>query len=131
VLEWLDRYRRDSTLFQFTTKSLRDFINPNHILLQIDAEFHFDHLVKPLEGKYCLDNGSPAIHPEVLIGALLISAIYNIASFRQLCYVISENIAFRWFLFMTIDDEVFDHSTITHFYRAHWQGRIRSHLCWL
>ena len=115
MLELLDRYRRDSTLFQFTTKSLRDFINPSHILLKIDAEFDFARLAKPLEGKYCPDNGRPAIHPEVLIRTLLISAIYNIASFRQLCHVISENIAFRWFLFMTIDDEVSRHSTITYF----------------
>ena len=28
---------------------------------------------------------------------------------------ISENIAFRWFCFLTIDDKVFDHSTISYF----------------
>ena len=36
MLEPLDRCRRDSTLFQFTTKQLRDFIDPNHLLIQID-----------------------------------------------------------------------------------------------
>jgi IS5 family transposase len=46
---------------------------------------------------------------------MLISALYNITSFRRLCLAISENIAFRWFCFLTIDDEVFDHSTITYF----------------
>ena len=29
MLEPLDRCRRDSTLFQFTTKRLRDFIDPD------------------------------------------------------------------------------------------------------
>ena len=77
--------------------------------------FDFAKLVKPLEGDYCPDNGRPAIHPEVLVRALLISALYNITSFRRLCLAISENIAFRWFCFLTIDDEVFDHSTITYF----------------
>ena len=115
MLEALDRYRRDSTLFQFTAKRLRDFIDPNHILLQIDAQFDFAKLVAPLEGRYCLDNGRPAIHPEVLVRALLVSALYNITSFRRLCLAISENIAFRWFCFLTIDDEVFDHSTISYF----------------
>ncbi len=33
MLEPLDRCRRDSTLFQFTTKQLRDFIDPNHLLI--------------------------------------------------------------------------------------------------
>lgn len=115
MLEPLDRYRRDSTLFQFTTKRLRDFIDPNHLLVEIDEKFDFAKLVEPLEGNYCADNGRPAIHPEVLVRALLISALYNITSFRRLCLAISENIAFRWFCFLTIDDEVFDHSTISYF----------------
>jgi len=115
MLEALDRYRRDSTLFQFTTKKLRDFIDPAHLLIQIDEKVDFSKLVEPLERNYSTDNGRPAIHPEVLVRAMLISAMYNITSFRRLCLAISENIAFRWFCFLTIDDEVFDHSTITYF----------------
>ena len=115
MLEPLDRCRRDSTLFQFTTRRLRDFIDPAHLLIQIDEKVDFAKLVEPLEGSYCIDNGRPAIHPEVLVRAILISALYNITSFRRLCHAISENIAFRWFCFLTIDDEVFDHSTITYF----------------
>lgn len=30
MIEPLDCSRRDSTLFQFTTRQLRDFIDPNH-----------------------------------------------------------------------------------------------------
>ena len=51
----------------------------------------------------------------MLVRALLISSLYNITSFRRLCFAISENIAFRWFCFLTIDDKVFDHSTISYF----------------
>jgi len=80
--------------------------------VEIDEKFAFAKMAEPLEGNYCADNGRPAIHPEVLVRALLISALYNITSFRRLCLAISENIAFRWFCFLTIDDEVFDHSTI-------------------
>ena len=32
-----------------------------------------------------------------------------------MCPAISENICYRWFCFLTIDDPVFDHSTITYF----------------
>ena len=115
MLEPLDRFSRDSTLFQFTSRRLRDFIDPKHLLIQIDEEFDFAKLVEPLEDYYCRDNGRPVIHPEVLVRALLISALYNITSFRRLCSAISENIAFRWFCFLSIDDRVFDHSTISHF----------------
>ena len=115
MLDPLDRHSRDSTLFQFTTKRLRDFIDPNHLLIQIDEQFDFQKLVEPLEDYYCRDNGRPAIHPEVLVRALLISSLYNVSSFRRLCAAISENLAFRWFCFLTIDDEVFNHSNISYF----------------
>ena len=69
----LDRSRRDSTLFQFTTKQLRDFIDPNHLLIRIDESLDFAKLVAPLEEYYCPDFGRPAIHPEVMVRALLIS----------------------------------------------------------
>ena len=49
MLEPLDHYRRDSTLFQFTNRGLRDFIDPNHLLIQIDEQLDFTKLVAPLE----------------------------------------------------------------------------------
>ena len=115
MIEPLDRSRRDSTLFQCTSKQLRDFIDPNHLLIRIDEQLDFAKLVAPLEEYYCPDFGRPAIHPEVMVRALLICSLYNIASFRRLCSAISENIAYRWFCFLTIDDPVFDHSSISHF----------------
>ena len=51
----------------------------------------------------------------MLVRALLISSLNNVSSFRTLCAAISENLAFRWFCFLSIDDDVFDHSTISHF----------------
>ena len=115
MLDPLDRHSRDSTLFQFTTKRMRDFIDPKHLLIQIDEQFDFQKLVEPLEAYYCRDNGRPAIHPEVLVRVLLISSLYNVSPFRRLCAAISEILAFRWFCFLTIDDEVFNHSTISYF----------------
>ena len=94
---------------------MRDFIDPNHLLIRIYEQLDFAKLVAPLEEPYCSDFGRPAVHPEVMVRALLICSLYNIASFRRLCSAISENLAYRWFCFLTIDDPVFDHSTINHF----------------
>ena len=69
MLKPLDRHRRDSTLFQFTTRRLRDFVDPAHLLIRIDEQCDFARLVAPLEDRYCPDNGRPAIHPEVMIRA--------------------------------------------------------------
>ena len=97
MIEPPDRHRRDATLFQFTTKKLRDVIDPNHLLIQIDGQLDFGKLVAPLEDCYCPDFGRPAIHPEVMVRALLICSLYNIASFRRLCSAMSENIAYVLF----------------------------------
>ena len=71
MLEPLDRCRRHSTLFQFTSERLRDFIDPNHLLIQIDEQLDFAKLVAPLEQRNLPDFGWPAIHPEATVRALL------------------------------------------------------------
>jgi hypothetical protein len=43
----LDRSRRDSTRSQVTTRQLRDFIDPNHLLIRIDERLDFAKLVAP------------------------------------------------------------------------------------
>ena len=50
MLEPRDRCRRDSTLFQFTSKRLRDFIGPNHLLIHIDEQLDFAKPVAPWKG---------------------------------------------------------------------------------
>ena len=95
MLDPLNRHSRDSTLFQFTTKHHRDFIDPDHLLIQIDEQFDFQKLVEPLEESYSPDNDRLANHPEVLVGTLLISSLYNVSSCGRLSAAISATLAFR------------------------------------
>ena len=75
MIELPDRSRRDSTLFQCTTRQLRDFIDSNDLLIRIDEQLDFGKLVAPPEECYCPDFGRPAIHPEVIVRALLICSL--------------------------------------------------------
>ena len=50
MIEPLHRSRRDSTLFQFTAKQLRDFIDPNHLLIRIDEQLDFAKLEAVVAG---------------------------------------------------------------------------------
>ena len=65
MLKEPDRRPRDSTLFQFTTRRVRDSIDPDHLLIQLDKQFDCAKPVVPLEDHYCPDNGRLAIHLEV------------------------------------------------------------------
>ena len=44
----LNRYSRDSTLCQFTTKRLRNLIDPKQLSIQIDGQFDYQKFVEPL-----------------------------------------------------------------------------------
>ena len=54
-----------------------------------------------------------------MVRALLICSLHNISYFRRLSSAIGENIAHHWFCCLTIDDLVFDHSTISYFQLVH------------
>ncbi|MBV6492206.1 MAG: IS5 family transposase ISAzo31 [Turneriella sp.] len=57
------------------------------------------------------DKGRASIPPERLLKASLLIAFYSIRSERQLCEQLEYNFLFRWFLDMTPNDRVPDHST--------------------
>ena len=59
MLKPLNHHRRDSTLFQFTSRRLRDFIDPDHLPIRIDEQFDFAKLVTPLEDCYHPENDRP------------------------------------------------------------------------
>ena len=57
--------------------------------------------------------GRPSIAPEQLLRALLLQMLYSIRSERLLVEQLDYNLLFRWFLGLSMDDAVWDHSTFT------------------
>ena len=52
------------------------------------------------------ENGRPSIPPEQLLRALLLQAFYTIRSERQLMEQPNDNLLFRWFVGLSVDDPV-------------------------
>jgi transposase len=52
--------------------------------------------------------GRPSIPPEHLLRALVLQAVYSIRSERLLMEEIEHNIRYRWFIGLSLDDEVWD-----------------------
>ena len=65
-----------------------------------------------LEGIYSR-TGRPSIAPERLLKALLLQIFYSIRSERQLMEQLDYNLLFRWFVGLSMDDSVWDHSTFS------------------
>jgi len=57
--------------------------------------------------------GRPSIPPERLVRASTLQILYSIRSERLLCEQLDYNLLFRWFVGLTIDDPIWDHSTFT------------------
>jgi transposase len=59
------------------------------------------------------DTGRPSIPPEYLLRAMLIQVLYTIRSERLLMEQLDYNLLFRWFVGLSMDDVVWDHSTFS------------------
>src|SRR5919108_885738 len=75
----------------------------NQALAQLDGHF---------AGLYAA-HGRPSIAPEKLVRALLLMILYSVRSERQLMEQINYNLLYRWFVGLTMDDEVWDATVFT------------------
>ncbi len=57
--------------------------------------------------------GRPSIPPERLVRASTLQVLYSIRSERLLCEQMDYNLLFRWFVGLSIDEPIWDHSTFT------------------
>lgn len=57
--------------------------------------------------------GRPSIPPERLVRASTLQILYSIRSERLLCEQLDYNLLFRWFVGLSIDEAIWDHSTFT------------------
>ena len=57
--------------------------------------------------------GRPSVAPEQLLRALLLQVLYSIRSERMLIEQLDYNLLFRWFVGLTMDDRVWNHSTFS------------------
>ncbi len=75
----------------------------NEALAELSSQF---------EAAYA-DTGRPSIAPEKLIRASLLQIFYSIRSERLLCEQLDYNLLFRWFVGLSMDDPVWDHSSFS------------------
>jgi transposase len=62
----------------------------------------------------CLGHGrAPSIAPGELMRALLLQVLYSMRSERQLVELINYNLLFRWFVGLSIEDAVWNHSVLS------------------
>lgn len=98
----------------FSYVSQEDRIPQDHPLRKVREIV--DPLLKEMSGEFdalYADTGRPSIPPEQLLRALLVQVFYTIRSERLLMEELNYNLLFRWFVGLSMDDTVWDHSVFT------------------
>jgi len=82
-------------------RSIRKMVN--QALFELSGEFR---------AMYARE-GRPSIPPEKLLRALVLQVLYSVRSERLLMEQLDYNLLFRWFVGLSMDDRVWDHSTFS------------------
>jgi transposase len=104
--------RRSEGMFSYIR--LEDRIAADHPLRAIRALV--DETLAALSSQFddlYSHTGRPSIPPEYLLRATLLQAFFTVRSERQLMEQIDYNLLFRWFVGLSMDDAVWDHSSFS------------------
>lgn len=104
--------RRQQGMFSYISPEAR--VPKDHPLrpIRIMVDTAFSDLAPLFKDMYS-EVGRPSIPPEQLLRALLLQVLYTIRSERMLVEQLDYNLLFRWFVGMSMDDKVWDHSTFS------------------
>lgn len=94
--------------------TLDTLVPQNHLLRKIDTAIDFSKIYEFVDDLYCEDNGRPSIDPVVLFKIVLIQHIYGIPSLRRTLEEVSLNLAYRWFIGYSLNQEVPHFSTVSY-----------------
>ena len=102
--------------------TLEELVPQDHLLRAIDQHIDFEFIREATASLYCENNGRPAIDPVLLFKMLFIGYLFGIRSERQLVKEIQVNVAYRWFLGLSLTDKVPDASTLSQNRRRRFEG---------
>lgn len=101
----------------FTVVRLEEFVPAGHPLRLIRTWVNaaLAGMNAKLTAMYEADikGGRPGIAPEKLMRAMLLQVLYSVRSERQLVEQINYNLLFRWFVGLSIDEAVWNHSVFS------------------
>ena len=90
-----------------------ELVPQDHLLRKIDSKVDFNFIHDLVKDLYCQDNGRPALDPTLMFKLIFIGYLFGIRSERQLIREVQVNVAYRWFLGLSLTDKIPDASTLS------------------
>src|SRR5258708_31331299 len=98
----------------FSYISIEDRVPPKHPLRKIQRLV--DEMLRSMRGRFdaaYATTGRARIAPEYLLKAMFLQILYTIRSERQIVEHLNYNLLYRWFVGLSSDDPIWDHSTFS------------------
>jgi len=107
---------------QLVCISIEDLVPPDHLVRKIVRVMDFTFIYKVVEDRYSPDTGRPSIDPVVLVKMVMLQYLFGIRSMRQTVKEIEVNMAYRWFLGLSLTDTVPHFTTFGKNYTRRFEG---------
>ena len=107
----LGKKDRNEKMFYYV--KIDDLIPEDHLLRLVHRYVDLGFIRRKVQHLYS-HTGRPSIDPEVLLRMLLVGYLYGITSERRLCEEVKMHLGYRWFVGLSLEDKVPDHSTFSH-----------------
>ena len=111
----LERGKMDRNVIEMV--EIDRLVPEGHLLRKIDKAIDFNCLYEMVEALYSENNGRPSVDPVVLLKMVLLQHLYGLPSLRRTAEEVSLNIAYRWFLGYTLQEETPHFSTVSYNFR--------------
>jgi transposase len=86
----------------------------DHLLVKIQSLIDFSFVYDIVRDSYSAEKGRGSIDPVLMVKVLLLEYLYDLSDV-QVVKRIQTDVAFRWFLGLTLDDKAPDDTTVSHF----------------
>lgn len=110
-------YRNDCIIL----KTIEQLVPKGHLVRKLDAAIDLKFIEDEVESLYSAF-GKPSIPPMVLFKLLIINYMFGINSMRRTCEECEVNIAYRWYLGLSMEDKIPDYSTWSQNYIRRYRG---------
>ena len=100
----LSKNSNEITRNQMQMINIENLVPQNHLLRLIDEAIDWSFIYELVEEKYSPDQGRPSMDPVMLIKIPFIQYLYGIPSMRRTTEEINVNVAYKWFLGLSLTD---------------------------
>jgi len=114
--------RQEEANKQLVCISIEELVPRDHLVRKIASVMDFAFIYKSVEDRYSADKGRPSIDPVVLVKMVMLQYLFGIRSMRQTVKEIEVNVAYRWFLGLSLTDSIPHFTTFGKNYTRRFEG---------